>query len=116
MARKLVVSVVSTVVGARLEALDRFFGFRTTLLLAAVAAVLLAAADSDTETKPLSEGNKVWCVATKGFVWFCGEDDEEQGIKPERSVWFGSDLAGNLDHIASRLGSGGGVALCIGSK
>lgn len=30
MALKLVVSVVSTVVGARLEALDRFFGLRTT--------------------------------------------------------------------------------------
>ena len=33
MARKLVVSVVKTVVGARLEALDLFFGLRTMLLL-----------------------------------------------------------------------------------
>jgi hypothetical protein len=33
MARKFVVSVVSTVVGAHLDALDRFFGFQTALLL-----------------------------------------------------------------------------------
>ena len=33
MARKLVVSVVKTVVGARLEALDLFLGLRTILLL-----------------------------------------------------------------------------------
>lgn len=37
MARKLVVSVVKTVVGARREALDLFFGFRTVEIWSVVA-------------------------------------------------------------------------------
>lgn len=41
MALKFVVSVVNTVVGARLDALDLFFGFRTTPLLLLLLLLLL---------------------------------------------------------------------------
>ena len=52
-------------------------------------------------------------------MWFCAEDEE--GIKPPRSVGFGSDLPG-LDHTKSswfirEFGlESEGDDLCIGSK
>jgi hypothetical protein len=87
-----VVSVVSTVVGARLDALDRFFGFE----LRCCCYCLLEPA----EHFPAPGGSVCWenhplCsdrlmdLVKKG--WFWGEDEEEGVIRPPRSAAFGSE-------------------------
>lgn len=115
MALKLVVSVVSTVVGARLEALDLFFEFRTIMVLCWLLMLLLRlrwdwsifrpgpeavakkdGAFDDTLSVPPSRGET--CKAGKAVA-----DDEEEGTNnPPRSVQLGSDLK-LLDQTISRL-------------
>lgn len=135
MARKFVVSVVSTVVGARLEALDLFFGFRTTLVLvlfcsnpprgeAFSGARVVGKAETAALTAPPP---RVWLWPAPSWVnrkpWLllllpllCGEGEDEAGIKAARSGW---DLA-TVFHTMSRLRIwvvlGCEWDLCVGSK
>lgn len=111
MALKLVVSVVNTVVGARLDALDLFFGFRTPLLLLPWS--LGAEPETETEPREAFSGAGEICIVgklpgallcppnwlvKKGWLWV----DDGGVIKPPRSVWFGSDLS-VLDQTISRF-------------
>lgn len=61
------VSVVSTVVGARLEALDLFFGFRTTLVLVLVL-VLVLFCSNPPRAEALSEARVVGKAETATLV------------------------------------------------
>lgn len=102
------VSVVKTVVGARLEALDLFFGLRT---------ILLGAWSLVPETElllllPLSGFCKEGKVALlcAAWLWLLGSncwdvgDGDDEAMNAPRSLQFGSDLR-FFDQTPSRLRS-----------
>ena len=105
---------MSTVVGARLEALDLFFGFRTIIVLCWLLLLLRliwdwsifrpgpgAVAKKDgafDDTLSVPPSRVETCKAGKAVA-----DDEEEGTNnPPRSVQLGSDLK-LLDQTISRL-------------
>lgn len=115
MARKLVVSVVSTVVGARREALDRFLGLRATLVWSFEAEAVARAAFSGAGGNGI-DGNELGKVARicpwapeKG-----GVDDDEASIPPI-SVQLGSDLR-VLDQTMSRFSREFGFCSWVGDR
>lgn len=117
MARKLVVSVVRTVVGARLEALDLFFGLRTIALLLGWPFVA--------ETELCFELSGPWGTCNNGKVallcvcwlvnncWVVGAD--EKAMNPLRSVQLVSDLW-FFDQITSRLRTEPGFVVVVSCR
>lgn len=115
MARKLVVSVVSTVVGARREALDLFLGLRTTLVWSAETeagprAAFSEAGGNGTDGNELGKLARIWPWAPEKV----GLDDDEASIPPI-SVQLGSDLM-VLDQTMSRLSREFGFCSWVGDR
>lgn len=111
MARKLVVSVVSTVVGARREALERFLGLRTTLVWSVEAEGGGRAAFSG------AGGNGIDGKVARLCPWAPEKDgvEEDEASIPPISVQLGSDLR-VLDQAISRFSREFGFCSWVGDR
>lgn len=110
MALKLVVSVVSTVVGARLDALDLFFGLRATCVWTCSAGVF---ANEEVETPPPPpppRGGGCGAATIFSVPWRGNETGWVWGVKNGLIWWVEFDW--DLDQPMSRLRSGFGFGFC----